>query len=247
MSVKMPTIIQRKKLKEPTNLHEVLESTRTYYNTISRDYVTFYENWTKAEDIFSNVNYKKGYDKVANILTNSVTPKENIVDIGCGIGVWSTLLAQNGAYVTSLDYALNSLQKCKERARAFKVESQICTILADGFYLPFHEQTFDGATVNWVLSHIPVSKNVSFFREVSRVVKEKGWLFISDSYWRGQEGGKEQIQVRDTDCGNLDVYKYYYEPKELQDLITKVFGTIEHLETTDYELICVARKGVIEI
>ena len=140
---------------------------------------------------------------------------------------------------------MNSLQKCTKRARKFKVESHIRTILADGFYLPFREQTFDGATVNWVLSHIPVSKNISFFKEISRVVKEKGWLFISDSYWRGQRGGKEQIQVRGTDCGNLEVYKYYYKPKELQDVIRNTFGSIDFLETTDYELICTARKEMI--
>lgn len=28
-------------------------------------------------------------------------------------------------------------------------------------------------------------------KEVSRVVKPDGWLFISDSYWRGQQGGKK--------------------------------------------------------
>lgn len=167
--------------------------------------------------------------------------------IGCSVGVWSTLLAQNGAHVVSLDCVSNPLQECRERARAFKVESQICAVLADGFHLPFQGQSFDGAALNWVISHIPASMNVQFFKEVSRVLKEKGWLVISDSYWRGQQGGKEQVQIRGTDCGNREVYKYYYKPEELQNLITKVFGTIEHLETTDYELICVARKGIIEI
>ena len=66
---------------------------------------------------------------------------------------------------------------------------------------------------------------------------------ISDSYWRRQEGGKEQIQVIDTDEGTFEIYKYYYEPKELESLIKAVFGSIAHLETTGCELICIARRG----
>lgn len=244
MSVNIPAVIKRKKLKD-TTLNAVIQSTRNYYHVISGSYVSFYDNWIRAENIFSNTDYKEGYDKVAELLIDTMTPKERVLDIGCGVGMWSTLLAHHGAFIVSLDYALNPLLKCKERARQYKVESRICILLADGFYLPFREQTFDGATLNWVISHIPVSKNVSFFKEVSRVVKDNGWLFISDSYWRGQEGGKEQIQVRDTGYGSRDVYKCYYEPEELQDLI-KIFGSIEYFKTTKYELICTARKNTVK-
>ena len=73
MSVMNPTIIKRKKLKEDMNLHTVLKSTRNYYDAFSSSYVKFYDNWVKAEDVFSNVNYKEGYDKVANMLTSMVT------------------------------------------------------------------------------------------------------------------------------------------------------------------------------
>lgn len=237
----MPTIISRKEMNKPTDLHTLVDSTRHYYNDISGDYVTFYENWVNKEDIFSNTAYKKGYDKVADILIDTVTCGDNVIDIGCGVGIWSTLMALQGAYVVSVDYAVNPLHKCNERARKFKVEPHICTVLADGLWLPFRDHAFDGATLNWVISHIPAVRNVQFFREVARVVREGGWLLISDSYWRGQEGGKEQIQVRDTGHGNRDVYKYYYTPEELENLI-QVFGSIDHLETTAYELICTARK-----
>lgn len=73
-------------------------------------------------------------------------------------------------------------------------------------------------------------------------MKGNGWLLISDSYWRGQEGGKEQVQVRSTDEGMYEVYKYYYAPEELQGLLESVFGKVIHLETTHYEIICVAQK-----
>jgi len=114
--------------------------------------------------------------------------------------------------------------------------------LSDGFCLPFKDGTFDGATLNWVLAHIPVVKNFHFVHEVHRVVKSNGWLFISDSYWRGQEGGKEQIQIRKTEGKKYEVYKYYYEPAELRQLLRKTFGEVEFLLPLHYELICVARN-----
>jgi len=59
-------------------------------------------------------------------------------------------------------------------------------------------------------------------------------------YWRGQEVGKEQIQTR-TVAGKLfQVYKYYYAPSELEELIKTAFGKVEQILTTTYEQICVA-------
>lgn len=186
MSVNIPAVIKRKKLKN-TTLNAVMQSTRDYYHTISDSYIMFYDNWIKAENIFSIADYKEGYGNVAELLIYTMAPKEGVLDIGCGVGMWSTLLAQHGAYVFSLDYALNPLLKCKERAKQCKVESRICILLADGFYLPFREQTFDGVTLNWVISHTCFQR-IYFLKKGSRVVRDNGWLFISDSYWRGQEG-----------------------------------------------------------
>jgi 2-polyprenyl-3-methyl-5-hydroxy-6-metoxy-1,4-benzoquinol methylase len=242
MSIRVSPLIRRKKLKKNSDLCTIVASTKKYYNIISDDYVAFYNNWVKGRDLFSDRKIKKGYDRVADIVSDAVTPDEKIVDVGCGLGVWSVLLAQNGAHVTSVDFALNPLRKCNKRARVAHVESRVSTVLADGSSLPFRKGIFDGALLNWVIEHVPVSQHTGFLREVSRVIREDGWLVLSDSRWRGQEGGKEQVQVRDTDEGNCDIYKYFYEPQELQNLITEEIGVIDHFEMTDYELICVARK-----
>jgi 2-polyprenyl-3-methyl-5-hydroxy-6-metoxy-1,4-benzoquinol methylase len=242
MSIRVSPSIGRKKLEKNSDLGTIVASTRKYYNIISDNYVRFYHNWIKGRDLFSDEKIKKGYDRVADIVIDVVAPDEEIIDVGCGVGVWSVLLAQNGAYVTSVDFALNPLRKCNRRARAAHAESRVSTVLADGSSLPFREGIFDGALLNWVIEHVPVLQHTGFLREVSRVIREDGWLVLSDSRWRGQEGGKEQIQVRATDEGNCDIYKYYFEPKELQNLITEEIGVIDHFETTEYELICVARK-----
>jgi ubiquinone/menaquinone biosynthesis C-methylase UbiE len=242
MSIIRPTIIKRTRLKEVGELRPLSRSTKKYYEAFSDGYAKFYDNWLRADDIFADVRYKNGYDSVAKVLADAAKPAERVVDVGCGVGVWSTLMAESGAHVTGLDYALGPLKKCGERRDERRLASRINVVLADGFRLPFRERTFDGATLNWVLAHVPASRNAEFLREVGRVVKENGWLVVSDSRWRGQEGGKEQVQLRDTDEGRYDIYKYYYDADELRVLVSGEYGRVERLEITDYELICVATR-----
>jgi ubiquinone/menaquinone biosynthesis C-methylase UbiE len=232
----------KRKRFDKKDYNDIVRSTRTYYDKYSERYVEFYENWSKREGNFSDFKYREGYETVAKVLTNTATFGDRVIDIGCGVGKWSMLLAENGIEVTSVDNLPSMLRKVAHRCKQKKIESKVSPVLADGFYLPFKEGTFDGATLNWVLAHIPVVKNVHFIREIRRVVKPNGWLFISDSYWRGQEGGKEQIQIRETDGSQYEVYKYYYEPAELKRLLQKTFGEVELLQPLHYELICVARN-----
>lgn len=95
-----------------------------------------------------------------------------------------------------MDYSPEALLKCGERSASSNVKSSVLRVLGDGFYIPFGEEVFDGATLNWVLAHVPVEENRKFMEEVGRVLKEGAWLMISDSYWREQKGGKEQVQIR---------------------------------------------------
>jgi ubiquinone/menaquinone biosynthesis C-methylase UbiE len=221
---------------------DLIKSTRTYYREYSENYVKFYENWSKKEGKFSDSKYREGYETVTKVMRNIARREEIVIDIGCGVGKWSVLLAENGLEVISVDNLPNMLRKVTQRCEQKRVKSRVSLILSDGFCLPFKGGTFDGATLNWVLAHIPVVKSANFIREIQRVVKRNGWLLISDSYWRGQEGGKEQIQIREVEGRKHEVYKYYYEPAELKQLLRKTFGDVTLLLPLHYELVCVARN-----
>jgi ubiquinone/menaquinone biosynthesis C-methylase UbiE len=233
--------MKRKKF-DRDDYNDIIKSTRTYYCEYSENYVKFYENWSKREGEFSDSKYREGYETVARVMKNTARRGERVIDIGCGVGKWSVLLAENGLEVVSVDNLPNMLCKVAQRCEQKKVKSRVSPILSDGFCLPFKERTFDGATLNWVLAHIPVVKSATFIHEIQRVVKHNGWLFISDSYWRRQEGGKEQIQIREVKGRKHEVYKYYYEPAELKRLLRKTFGEVVLLLPLHYELICVARN-----
>jgi len=238
----MADIVDRRSLEKEDDLNRILKLTRRYYRLYSEEYVQFYNNWLKGEGNFSDPEYKIGYDKVAQILAGLIGNGELVIDIGCGVGTWSILLAKNGAHVVGLDYSSEALTRGRERGKEAHVDPNILGTLADGFYLPFEDEVFEGGTLNWVLAHIPVRENKRFIKEVRRVLRRDSWLMVSDSYWRDQEGGKEQVQTRKTEKGSFQVYKYYYTPEELQSLLEDSFGKVLRLETTPYEMLCVAKK-----
>jgi len=113
----------------------------------------------------------------AAIVFKFLNPKKNekILDIGCGDGVWYNQLRKRGIQVTGLDTSSYDLNKLKERAKSFDIESKI--IEADAQNMPFEQNTFDKTYSISTFEHIKDDKKV--FREVARVLKPQGLLVIS--------------------------------------------------------------------
>jgi len=135
------------------------------------------------------------------------------------------------------------ISKCKFRVSKKGMKSRVTPIRGNWFFLPFKDETFDGVTLNWVISHIPYTRIEEVFKKVARITKVTGWLVVSDSYWRGQEGGKEQIQTRSVNESQYEVYKYYYSPDELKQLLEKTFGKVHKIFTTSFEQICTSYRS----
>lgn len=239
----MAEVVKRRSVGEGDDLPEILRSTREYYRAFSEKYEKFYEDWLSGEGPFSDPEYKMGYDRVLTTLAGLADEGQLIADVGCGVGTWSILMAGLGAHVMGLDQSIEALSIQRERSKIANVSDKISEIIGDGHHCPFKNDVFDGLTLNWVLAHIPPKENRGFMKEVGRALKGNAWLMVSDSYRRGQEGGKEQSQMRRTDKGNFEVYKYYYTPEELRDLLEITLGRVAHIETTRYEMLCVARKS----
>ena len=65
------------------------------------------------------------------------------LDIGCGIGRLTALLAQAGAEVTAIDLSPDKLARCRESARRKRVASRITTIEGSAHDLSAIEGKFD--------------------------------------------------------------------------------------------------------
>jgi ubiquinone/menaquinone biosynthesis C-methylase UbiE len=100
------------------------------------------------------------------------------LDIGCGIGRITELLARWGADVTALDVALKMLQFCSAAAQQGKFKSKVEYICASAEAIPCGDRQFDIITCFGVLEHLPDMVRRACIAECARVLKPGGRLYL---------------------------------------------------------------------
>ena len=99
-----------------------------------------------------------------------------VLDLGCGPGFFSVLLANLGCQVIGIDYSDKMLEEAKKNAGKFKVNVKFQKM--DVQDLVFQDETFDliiTRNVTWNLE-----KPVQAYQEMFRVLKKQGHLLNID-------------------------------------------------------------------
>jgi ubiquinone/menaquinone biosynthesis C-methylase UbiE len=115
----------------------------------------------------------------------SLVPLEgaNLLELGCGGAEFTRrLLARTGVKaVTALE-----VDRIQHR---LNLESPSDARLTFGYggaeAIPFDDQTFDGVMMMKSLHHVPVPSMGQAFREMRRVLKPGGWVYISEPLYAG--------------------------------------------------------------
>lgn len=101
---------------------------------------------------------------------------KTVLDVGCGGGILSESMAQQGAQVTGIDLALRALKI----ARLHSLESGIQVAYHHSSAEDFaqeHQQHFDIITCMEMLEHVP--NPASVVAACAQMVKPGGWVFFS--------------------------------------------------------------------
>lgn len=108
-----------------------------------------------------------------------VKPGMKILDLGCGSGYLTFPIAQKNerADVIGLDIVANTLKSNNEKREQQEL-TNLEFVAYDGIVYPFENNTFDLVVTRYALHHFPQIKNS--MREIARVLKQGGRLFISD-------------------------------------------------------------------
>ena len=107
-------------------------------------------------------------------------PGSNGLDVGCGIGLYTILLAVAvglGGHVTGLDITKEFLTKARSLASESGVGNRISFKEGDACQLPFDENTFDWTCSMDFAGYAPLDP-VVLLKEMGRVVKPGGRVFI---------------------------------------------------------------------
>lgn len=109
-----------------------------------------------------------------------LSKKDVILDVGCGTGVVTTLLAQKCKYVHALDPGKKVIYCLKENCKRKDI-SNISFYRGVATYLPFKDQSFDNVIMYTVMHYLENNEQIErCMKELIRVCKRNGYVLIAE-------------------------------------------------------------------
>jgi SAM-dependent methyltransferase len=99
-------------------------------------------------------------------------PLGSVLDIGCGTGLSTKALKEIASSVAAMDLSHEMISFAQR-------DNTIHYLVASGETLPFGNDAFDLITISQVFHWLDRRR---FFAEVSKVLKDTGWLIVYDNY-----------------------------------------------------------------
>ena len=106
-----------------------------------------------------------------------------LLDIGCGAAQMTGRIATEGRARRVVGAEVDEAQLAKNRAREWPAAVEFVQAGAEA--LPFGPESFDGITLFKSLHHIPVPAMDDAFARMHRVLRDGGWVFISEPVYDG--------------------------------------------------------------
>lgn len=157
---------------------------KSTYNKIARDWMKNHH-----EDTW----WIEGTKKYLSFLKLGAT----ILDIGCGAGIKSKYIADQGFSVTGIDFSEEMIKIAKEQASSEK-------FLVRDIRQPLKlGELFDGVFAQAVLLHFPKREIVTILRNITEPLKSGGYLYAAVK--KLCPNGKEEENLKE------DNYGYAYE------------------------------------
>jgi len=117
-------------------------------------------------------------NKEAKIIKKYVELKgKNILEIGCGTGRLTFGLVEKAKKVIAVDPIENNIIKAKEKLTK-ELKDKVVFQVGYGENLEFKDNFFDTVFLGMTLHEIPVDKQKDTLREIKRVLKKGGQLFV---------------------------------------------------------------------
>ncbi len=148
------------------------EKVKEYFDKIAEEFDNIYENKGNLTTRITNKIFRSGmYERVSITLQESGNLEDkSVLDIGCGSGRISFMLAEKGAKVTGIDYSSSMIELAKKFQLQFKdniVEFRCCDFMKD-----FQEETkYDISIALGVFDYI--EDPIPFLSKVKNITKNK--------------------------------------------------------------------------
>lgn len=145
------------------------------FDILERNYMDEMKTWlrktgSKKIDFFSERKFKLLLEKLNAFHLNI----DNVVEVGCGIGLLAEMLARKFENVCGIDSSLNMI----DQAKRINKNSKVKFLCADAKELPFEDSRVDMVLCANLLHHIDNGSRIKALLECKRILKDKGILVI---------------------------------------------------------------------
>ena len=140
---------------------------------ISSNVQQAYNEWAEVYDTNTNPTRDLNYKAIRK--ESFGLQGKRILELGCGTGLNTEYLAQNGGHVTGVDLSERMLAKARQR-----IEAKNVSFLTADITKPwdFKNASFDFIVANLVLEHIQDLRPI--FNEVFRVLRPGGKCYLAE-------------------------------------------------------------------
>jgi ubiquinone/menaquinone biosynthesis C-methylase UbiE len=161
-----------------------------------------YNHWSSTYDRDRNLTRDLDETITRNILANLRC--KSVLEIGCGTGKNTALLAEIGERVYAFDFSEAMIEKARQKLRAGNVSFVVADLRQRW---PCKERAVDLIACNLVLEHI---RDLSIvFAEADRVLIEGGRFFISELHsFRQYQGTRANFQ-RDQRTTEIEAFVHH--------------------------------------
>jgi len=149
------------------------------------EYMEFWNRCFKGKKVDYKELLKGNYSYIIDKLKEFKVKK--VIDMGCGFGHLSIILAKNGFTVKAIDISKEAIERVKEIANRenVKIKTEVSPI--QRFKI---KEKFDAITCNSVLDHMELKEAKKCTQVMKNILKNKGILFISFDGYEEENKGK---------------------------------------------------------
>lgn len=190
---------------------------------------------TLLYDSFMRITMKEIRLKTLLVSRMAVKTGESVLDFGCGTGTLCLMIrhAVPGCTVTGID--IDPAILAIARRKAEDEDAGIAFVLYDCLRLPFPENSFDAVVSTFVVHHLPKEDKPRLFREIFRIGKPGGGLFVMDfgpprtRYAQGISKILKHLEpIGDNLRGGIPVHLEHAGFRNIRELFSEetIFGTV---------------------
>jgi ubiquinone/menaquinone biosynthesis C-methylase UbiE len=161
-----------------------------------------YTDWAATYDLDRNLT--RDLDEIVTRETLANLRCNSILEIGCGTGKNTALLAQIGQRVSSFDFSPGMIEKARAKVSLDHVTFELADITQPW---PCEDQSINLVVCNLVLEHI---RDLSFiFSEASRVLVKTGRFFVSELHPFRQYQGTQANFQRNSETTQIPAFVHH--------------------------------------